>query len=369
MVVYAKKEKSKTMFGQKQSWLRDHQVFAGFLVVGLMVSLGITVGGIPLSETLFGNDGDPQVDGENNPVVKVDSPTQIEVPKPSWHLNTFEENQANLVVSPTDPHIRRVEVTRAETNDAWHIQLTQKPLPLVGQEWYSLRFRARAEDVRKMGAAVSQAHDPWENLGLYRSVALMKQWQDYEWEFRASSDDALAQIQFDLGGWKVPVEIGEVRLLRLSHKLLRWRLNLREGSEAGLEGIHESPLGIRVAIANVPNHNPQNIQMIQDGLKLQANEGYRIRFHARADEPRDMFLAITQAQYPWEGLGFNQTVSLTSEWQPFEIEFVAKNTEDNARLYFDLGQRNISVEINAVLLQRTIEPGLPDGDLSMSPLE
>ena len=51
----------------------------------------------------------------------------------------------------------------------------------------------------------------------------------------------------------------------------------------------------------------------------------------------------------------NQKVLLTSEWQLFDLEFVAKSTDENARLIFDLGGHNIPVDINAVLLQRNSE--------------
>ena len=49
-------------------------------------------------------------------------------------------------------------------------------------------------------------------------------------------------------------------------------------------------------------------------------------------------------------------------------EFVAKNTDRNARLIFDLGGHNIPVDINAVLLQRDSEMVIPSGDSSAPPL-
>jgi len=352
------KGKSNPMIGQKQSWLRAHRMLAGLLGVGLLVPLGLTVGGYPLSETIFGTDKTPQVDSQHH------SPVQVETPQPSWHLNIYDGNKAELSVLPTDPNIRRVEVTQADTTAGWHIQLSHKPIIVEGQEWYSLRFRARADDVRSMGAAVIQAHGPWNVLGLYRSVPLMRQWQDYEWEFFATEDDVNAQITFDMGGWNVPVEVADVRLLKLSNRRLRWKLQFREGSEAGLERILKSPLGTRVAIAKSPKNNPEHIQLVQQGVKLQVNERYRIRFHARADQPRDMNLAVTQAQYPWEGLGLNQQVSLTTEWQLFDLDFVAKSTDENARLIFDLGGHNIPVDIDAVLLQRNSEVVLHGEDSS-----
>lgn len=341
------------MIGQKQSWLRSHRVGVSLLAVGLILVLGLFVSDHPLTESFLGMQGVEQIEDQNEFMVEVSSPPMAEFSKPSWHLSTHEKNKAKLVVPPNAPNSRRVQVTQAETTDGWHIQLSHKPIQIVGQEWYSLRFRARADEVRNMGTAVIQAHGPWKVLGLYRSVPLMRQWQDFEWEFRSTEDDINAQITFDLGGWNIPVEVADVRLLKLSNRILRWRLHFREGSEARLESISKSPLGTRVAISKSPKNKPDHIQLVQLGLKLQANERYRLRFNARADKTREIRLAISQAQYPWEGLGLKQAVSLDSEWQLFDIEFVATSTDEYARLTFDLGGRSISVEIDAVLLQKT----------------
>lgn len=327
-------------------------MLAGLLVLGVMVSLGFIVGGLPLFENLLGQEVSPQLDDQKSPLQTIDHSVQVTALQPSWHLSTQEKNKATLVVLPSDPTIQRVEVTQADTATGWHIQLSQNPIMVRGQEWYSLRFRARADDVRTMGASVMQAHGPWEGLGLYRSVPLMKQWQDYEWEFLATEDDANAQIKFDIGGWNVPVEVVEVRLLRLSNKTMRWKLHFQDGSEAGLVEIPGSPLGTRVAITKSPHNNPKHIQLVQQGVKLQLNERYRMRFNARADTPRDLSLKVSQGEYPWESLGLTQTVSVDGEWQLFDLEFVATKTEENANLTFDLGGYPIPVEIDAVLLQK-----------------
>lgn len=351
------------MIGQPLNWLKTHQIFSGLLVVGLLVPLSVTVGGIPLSESIFGKDGAHEVSSQTN------SPIHVEPPKASWHLTTYEGNQAKLIEQPRDPIIRRVEMTRGDPTAGWHIQLSHKPIIVEKKGWYSLRFRARADDVRSMLVAVSQDHHPWKMLGLYRLVPLMRQWQNYEWEFLATEDDINAQIIFYLGERKVPVEVTAIRLLKLSHKKLGWHLNVREGSEAGLRGIPELPLATRVAITKTFNNTPKHIQLIQQGVKLQENKQFRLRFQARADKPRDMYVAVRQTQYPWNELGLKQQVSLTSDWQLFDLDFVAKNTDENARLIFDLGGHNIPVDINAALLQRNFEMAIPNGDSSAPSLE
>ena len=128
-------------------------------------------------------------------------------------------------------------------------------------------------------------------------------------------------------------------------------MNLSEGSEAGLVPDPEGADGLRVAIALSQVDKPRHIQLIRKGITIQAKKRYNLGFFARADTHRSMQVGISQVEYPWEGLGLNQEVLLTPEWQPFELEFEASSTYDNARLYFNLGGATIPVNIKAVMLQ------------------
>jgi len=279
----------------------------------------------------------------------------LEKGNPTWHLWVQEGSEAELVVPPEDPEVLRVAITQADTDTPSDIQLNQIPLVVQANEWYSLRFRARANALRNMAIAVGHAHDPWKSLGLYRTVAVMREWQDYEMEFRATADDENARVFFDLGAWNVTVEIAAVRLLQLSHGTPKWWLKLREGSEAGLVVPSADPEVLRIAITEATRNKPQHIQLIQKPLVIQNNTRYRAEFWARADAPRQTRVVVTQAENPWKNLGLDQVVSLTPEWQLFDMEFVAKGAEGNAKLQFDLGGSNVPVEITAGTLQSNAE--------------
>ncbi len=271
---------------------------------------------------------------------------------PSWHLHTADANEAEILVFPDRPNLKRIEITQADTKETWHIQLSQNPLLVEGNTRYLLRFRARADDVRKMGVAVSQAYAPWSSLSSYRSFVVSKQWQEYEWEFMATADEDNARLYFDLGGWNVPVEIEAVSLQPLSSGTPRWTLNLLGESEARLVRLPEDPERIRVAITSGDMKNPYSIQLTRKGLELMDQERYWIRMDIRADAQRDIYIAVSEAQHPWANLGLYERVSLTSEWQTMEFEFVANNTEHHARLQFDLGGPNIPVDIKGVQFRK-----------------
>jgi len=324
------------------NWVKRHQVPAVIFFAVSLLSIAAIYGGIPLPDSFPGTADDLSVSEE------LDSSSKVQRTELFWELWVQDGNEAELKMIPGDPDIRRVEITRADTNPSWHIQLSQMPLAVQANEWYTLRFRARADSLRSMGVTVGQAHDPWENLGPWGNVALMKEWQDYEIEFLMKADDDNARILFSLGGWDVPVEMAAVRLLKLSHGTPRWWLKLRKGSEAGLIVPQEDSGVMQVAITRTARNKSRHIQLIQEHLSLRANERYRAEFRARADAPRQMRVVVSQAEYPWGELGLDQVVSLIPEWQTFEMEFVATGTEENARLHFDLGESAVPVEIAAV---------------------
>lgn len=338
----------------------------GIFCVGVIVSIIAVTGGIPIVSAILAT-ADPEEASVQNNLEGMEAEgefPQVRVYK-RWDLSVRGENEAELQWFPGNVKPLRVEITRADTEAKWLIQLHHRLLKVEGNEWYALRFRARADDSRNMGVAVGQAHDPWETLGLYRTVSVMKEWQDYDWEFLVTADDRNAQIYFDLGGWNVPVELESVRLLKLSHGTPQWKLSLVGGSEAGLVALAEEPEGLRVAITTVDTNIPYHIQLIQSGVEVQAQERYRLRFDARADAARDMQAAIGQGQYPWEGLGLYQRVSLNQDWQSFELEFIAQDTDDHARLYFDLGGTSIPVELKAVQFSKNPKMLIQGKDLSV----
>ena len=107
----------------------------------------------------------------------------------------------------------RVEVTGTPTGRSFDVQLNYPRLPIVRGAQYSIGFRARADQPRRIGVGCAQAHEPWENLGLFIDVDLTTEWQRVESTFIAARDDANARLHFDLGQATIPVEISDVRIV------------------------------------------------------------------------------------------------------------------------------------------------------------
>ena len=94
-----------------------------------------------------------------------------------------------------------------------------------------------------------------------------------------------------------------------------------------------------------------DIQLNEPRLKVRENQTYLVTFLARADRPRSLYVGCAQAYPPWSNLGSHHNIELTTEWRKYEEKFVAVADSENARLYFDVGESDSPVELEAVTLR------------------
>lgn len=132
--------------------------------------------------------------------------------EPTWWLQLGADNVAEVQFQPGPFHPIRLAIHAATTTIPWHIQLNYGRLPLSANQRYELQFRARADESRRIAVAVSKAHEPWDNLGLYREVELGPEWRTFVMQFTPSATDDKARIHFDAGGVAVSVELCSVAL-------------------------------------------------------------------------------------------------------------------------------------------------------------
>jgi glycosyltransferase involved in cell wall biosynthesis len=150
--------------------------------------------------------------------------------------------------------------------------------------------------------------------------------------------------------------------LEIDSREMKWWLRIARGNSAKLVFPPADPEVVRVEISKGRKKETYDIQLNQPQIKIRAQNRYRISFRARAECPRGIFLGVSQAHEPWSGLGLYRTIELTSEWQSFEEEFVCTGDDDNARIHFDVGHSDISLELSSVSLYdlsngQLVEPG------------
>jgi glycosyltransferase involved in cell wall biosynthesis len=129
-----------------------------------------------------------------------------------WRLRVARGNVAKLTFPPGEEDIIRISIDKADSEAAFDIQLNQPRLKSRADHRYRLSFRGRADGPRNVFVGFALAHAPWTGLGLYKTIGLTPEWQDFDEEFVALSDDNNARILFDLGGAAVDVDLSSVCL-------------------------------------------------------------------------------------------------------------------------------------------------------------
>jgi outer membrane murein-binding lipoprotein Lpp len=130
-----------------------------------------------------------------------------------WQLRVSSGNSARLLVARGDERLLRIDIARAGTKAQWDIQLDQDHLQLEAGAKYRLSFRVRSDAARAMEFGVAQAHEPWDNLGLYQRMAVTPDWATFEQEITPTADDSNGRVHFDLGRYPVSLELADVRFV------------------------------------------------------------------------------------------------------------------------------------------------------------
>jgi hypothetical protein len=76
-----------------------------------------------------------------------------------------------------------------------------------------------------------------------------------------------------------------------------------------------------------------------------AGSTYTVRFRAKADAPRRMFLGRFIDEPDWHAIGLSKEVSLTEEWQDYQYEFQAKELTAENTIQFIIGDQTGTVWI------------------------
>jgi Carbohydrate binding domain len=170
------------------------------------------VGESPLGENLL---VDPVADGQIDP---------------KWNVEQHDSAHMDAsVVNGSDgqPAVQLSITAVDDTN--WHLQFDQPGLKVEKGKFYTVSFTAAADHPGAIAIAVSQAHAPWNGLGLQGEVSLDQTPKDFTLGFTANESDDNARLMFVVGQ--------KINTITLSHVQLRegGRLGLREGEELSSE--------------------------------------------------------------------------------------------------------------------------------------
>jgi hypothetical protein len=120
--------------------------------------------------------------------------------------------------------LAKIDVSAVDGTN-WHLQFNQASLKLKKGQFYTLTFRARTDGPKQITASISQAHEPWQNLGLSTTAKLYPQDTDQHYGFTATADDDNSRISFALGAETGTLYLGNITLVT--------------GGQTGLDALNE----------------------------------------------------------------------------------------------------------------------------------
>lgn len=130
----------------------------------------------------------------------------------------------------------------------------------------------------------------------------------------------------------------------------RWMLHCDKGSVATLVFPPGQRGALRASIEHAACKFPWEVQLTEAQSPVLAGQHRRLRFRAKADQPRGIHVGFGLARTPWDALGLYQRVELGTEWQDCSFEFTVPTDADETRLFFDVGLSEASVDLADVTL-------------------
>lgn len=131
----------------------------------------------------------------------------------AWTLEQHNQTQARLSTEKAPPHRSALRIDAVTIDDTdWHLQFNQGAISLESNRYYTVVVEASSDAPRTVTCSVSQAHDPWQNLGLSRTLNLTPTWQTFRLGFQASQSDDNARVSLAFGNTDIPFALKRIEL-------------------------------------------------------------------------------------------------------------------------------------------------------------
>lgn len=139
--------------------------------------------------------------------------------------------------------------------------------------------------------------------------------------------------------WKIFDQALGTNLLKngaFSNALSSWNQEQHETARASFARTYEFTNGqpsARIIVTN-PDSVAWHIQFNQPNVRLVSTQAYTIAFWAKSNPATNADVSVMRAHTDYVGLGFGQTLALTTNWQRFTGTFMPSANETNARINF-----------------------------------
>jgi hypothetical protein len=133
-------------------------------------------------------------------------------------------------------------------------------------------------------------------------------------------------------------------------KTLPLDLSVREGVRARMVATDAD--AVRIVVQKLDDADPFAIQASRPIGEVRAGEKRIVSFEAKADRPREILLTATIVKEPWTNIGLYETIQIGEEWKWYAAAFQVGEAAPEARIYFNFGQDDASIELRGVSIQK-----------------
>ncbi|MBQ7882329.1 MAG: carbohydrate binding domain-containing protein [Treponema sp.] len=259
-------------------------------------------------------------------------------------------------------------------NEGWKIQLTQTNVELQQGKWYRLSFDAKSSMNRKIMYAMQRNgnihNNDWTVYFSEKIVDVTNQYQRFSTDFQMTHNtDLEAMLSISMGAvngqiitQKHSVTLDNIYLEEIDPPITKNTGNLLNNPnfQNGLSGWINAITEPGKAISTFDNNKAiykieklgtedWNIQLKQEGITLEKDAAYKLRFKAKSTETRNIRIAILSPSYDWYG-GSDVMLSKDKETD-VEITFTMnKQTDTNSTLVVSMGIIDSQTPLSTITL-------------------
>lgn len=139
-------------------------------------------------------------------------------------------------------------------------------------------------------------------------------------------------------GWALSEPLGEELLKNsdFSQGFTYWNREQHDVARASFTIVNEGPNNERCVKIRIENTSPTSwhVQFNQPNIVVYSTRPYTLSFYAKSDRNISINVQIGQAHEPWNILGFDRTINLTTYYQLFTFELAVSTNDTNARVNF-----------------------------------
>lgn len=275
--------------------------------------------------------------------------------------NAGGEGKVEVVDDPVKDKVAKVTIAKAGT-ETYSVQLTQMPMYIKKDKKYKVEFDAKASANRIIRSKVNQFEKSWTNYSEERAFTVTTDWQPYEYEFNMrNGSDNNARFEFNLGLNEGEVSVTNVRLTEIGEadplpverkalpdgnyvfngtfdqgkqRLGFWNTEIQSDAEAqvSVNNFLKFPIMERQLVVDVKKTNgqPEQVAVVQPGIKLEGNTTYGFSFDAKADTTGVMDIGLSTEEGHNVQMNQGQQIQIGSDMKTYTGEIVIGEGEATA---------------------------------------